>query len=75
MKVLLNDPPRERKEGSEKFVSLDYLLHNSDIITFHVPLNKSGIDKTFHLADSIFFEKFNNNKILLTLQEVKLSNK
>ena len=65
MKVLLNDPPRERKEGSEKFVSLDYLLHNSDIITFHVPLNKSGEDKTFHLADSNFFEKFNNNKIFI----------
>lgn len=65
MKVLLNDPPRERKEGNEKFVSLNYLLHNSDIITFHVPLNKSGADKTFHLADSNLFEKFNNNKIFM----------
>jgi len=65
LKVLLNDPPRERKEGSEKFVPLEYLLHNSDIITFHVPLNKSGIDKTFHLADEIFFDKFQKSKIII----------
>ena len=34
MKVLLNDPPRERSEGSEKFVSLNHLIEESDIITF-----------------------------------------
>lgn len=65
MNVLLNDPPRERMEGSQKFVSLDYLIQNSDIITFHVPLNKDGIDKTFHLADESFFEKFTSQKILI----------
>ena len=65
MKVLLNDPPRERKEGTKRFVPLDQLVDESDIITFHVPLNKNGIDKTFHLADESFFEKFNNSKILI----------
>ncbi|MCX7876480.1 MAG: 4-phosphoerythronate dehydrogenase PdxB [Melioribacteraceae bacterium] len=65
MNVLLNDPPRERVEGSKNFVSLDYLIANSDIITFHVPLNRSGIDKTYHLADKFFFEKFNTEKILI----------
>lgn len=65
MNVLLNDPPRERKEGSEKFVSLDYLIENSDIITFHVPLNKSGVDKTFHLADEILFDKFQKSKFII----------
>ncbi|MEW6005116.1 MAG: 4-phosphoerythronate dehydrogenase PdxB [Stygiobacter sp.] len=65
MNVLLNDPPRERMEGSQKFVSLDYLIQNSDIITFHVPLNKDGIDRTFHLADENFFKKFNSPKILI----------
>lgn len=64
MKVLLNDPPRERKEGSAKFVSLDKLIEQSDIITFHVPLNKTGEDKTFHLADETFFSKFNSAKII-----------
>ena len=65
MKVLLNDPPRERIEGSDKFVSLDYLIEQSDIITFHVPLNINGIDKTFHLADEIFYRKLNNGKIII----------
>lgn len=65
MKVLLNDPPRERIEGKKDFVSLDYLIEQSDIVSFHVPLNMSGIDKTFHLADSLFFEKFGSAKILI----------
>lgn len=50
-KVLLNDPPRARKEGAESFCSLKHLLANSDIITFHTPLNMSGDDKTYHLFD------------------------
>jgi len=65
MKVLLNDPPRERAEGKDKFVSLDELISKSDIITFHVPLNKEGNDKTFHLADKNFFNKFDNQKIII----------
>ena len=49
MKVLLNDPPRERNEKKNSFVSLEHLLRESDIITLHVPLNMDGQDKTFHL--------------------------
>lgn len=52
MKVLLNDPPRERREGSDKFVSLDTLMEQSDIITLHVPLTKEGEDATWHLFDA-----------------------
>jgi erythronate-4-phosphate dehydrogenase len=52
MNVLLNDPPRERSEGSEKFVSLEKLLKESDIITLHVPLSMTGANKTFHLINS-----------------------
>ena len=52
MKVLLNDPPRERREGPDKFVSLDTLMEQSDIITLHVPLTKEGEDATWHLFDA-----------------------
>ncbi|RKD88512.1 4-phosphoerythronate dehydrogenase PdxB [Mangrovibacterium diazotrophicum] len=55
MKVLLNDPPRERAEGSEKFVSLKEIQEQADFITIHVPLNMEGEDATFHLADENFF--------------------
>ncbi|MCX6309498.1 MAG: erythronate-4-phosphate dehydrogenase, partial [Bacteroidia bacterium] len=50
MNVLLNDPPRSRKEGEEQFCSLQRILEESDIITLHVPLNLLGEDATFHLA-------------------------
>lgn len=65
IKVLQNDPPRQRKEGGSEFVELDTIINESDIITFHVPLTKTGIDKTFHLADNCFFEKFDRPKILI----------
>ncbi len=54
MNVLLNDPPRERAEGPSKFVSLQDVLERADIITFHVPLNMNGADKTHHMVDSAF---------------------
>lgn len=56
MTVLLNDPPREREEGRGEFVDLEYVLTNADIITIHVPLNMSGADRTFHMADRSFFK-------------------
>jgi erythronate-4-phosphate dehydrogenase len=65
MKVLLNDPPRQRSEGAEKFVSLDVIKQNADIITLHVPLNMKGKDATFHLADYSFFDTINNKPVLI----------
>ena len=55
MKVLLNDPPRARAEGSKGFVGLDKILEESDVITLHVPLNLDGEDATFHLANEQLF--------------------
>jgi len=62
--VLLNDPPRERREGSGAFVSLDEILWQSDIVTLHVPLNREGVDKTFHLGDERFFSRLKPSQIL-----------
>lgn len=50
LKVILNDPPLKRKTGSSEFASLEETL-SADIVTFHVPLNKTGIDKTYHLLN------------------------
>jgi erythronate-4-phosphate dehydrogenase len=52
MRVLLNDPPRQRKEKNDEFVSIEQVLQESDVITLHVPLNTGGKDKTFHLIDA-----------------------
>ena len=51
MKVLLNDPPRARREGRGGFVTLDEVIAQSDIVTVHVPLIKEGEDATWHLFD------------------------
>lgn len=44
-RVLLNDPPK--RIG----VSLRELAEQSDIITFHTPLNREGAYPTYHLCD------------------------
>ena len=65
MKVLLNDPPRERNELPGLFVSYDYLLQASDIVTFHVPLNKTGQNKTLHLINRESIRKMKPNAWLI----------
>jgi len=65
MKVLLNDPPRERLEGPGKFVNLDRIKQDSDIISFHVPLNMEGLDRTFHMADEEFLMDLGKKAILV----------
>ena len=65
MKVLLNDPPRARKEGPEAFVGLDEICAQSDIITVHVPLSKTGEDATWHLFDSARLASLRPDQILI----------
>jgi erythronate-4-phosphate dehydrogenase len=59
MNVLLNDPPRARQEGEKNFVSLGTILHESDIVTVHVPLNVVGEDCTHHLFNEKSFKNMN----------------
>ena len=65
MRVLLNDPPRQRAEGDAGFVSLDEIRRNADIITFHVPMNMDGSDKTYHMADREFIKGLKKGVILV----------
>jgi erythronate-4-phosphate dehydrogenase len=65
MKVLLNDPPREREEGHGKYSTFRHLLESSDILTIHVPLNKEGQDKTWHLIDPDALHKMKPNAWLI----------
>lgn len=57
MNVLLNDPPRAKKEGEKNFVNLGTILYESDIVTLHVPLNVVGEDRTWHLFNEKTFKK------------------
>ncbi len=65
MKVLLNDPPRKRKEENTGFVSLEELLQNSDLVTMHVPLNKEGEDQTFQMVNTRFIEQMKQDAVLI----------
>ena len=51
MNILLNDPPRARTEGNSGFVSLEGILKESDIISLHVPLIRTGEDKTLSMIN------------------------
>ena len=65
MTVLLNDPPRARKEGSAGFVSLDEIIDRCDIITVHVPLNRAGEDRTVHLFDEVRIAEMRPDQIII----------
>jgi erythronate-4-phosphate dehydrogenase len=65
MRVLQNDPPRERREGKASFVPLHELSAQSDFISVHVPLQRSGADKTFHLINADFLSQLKPNACLI----------
>jgi erythronate-4-phosphate dehydrogenase len=76
MKVLQNDPPLARLWPCEKrFLPLEALM-DADFITLHVPLTKTGEDKTWHMADSAFLKRMNPGAVLLnTCRGAVLDNK
>ncbi len=65
MRVLLNDPPRERAEGGTSFVSLETVRRESDILTLHVPLTGEGPDATHHLVDGEFLSGLPRKPLLI----------
>lgn len=65
MRVLLNDLPRQDKEGNVNFNSLQTLAEECDILTFHVPLYKEGKYKTLHLADDAFFRSLKRRPVII----------
>jgi len=65
MKVILNDPPRERLEESAIFTELFDLIHRADIVTLHVPLIFSGPDKTFHMVNNQFLHCLKHDCLLI----------
>jgi len=57
MRVLLCDPPREKREGSRiRFHKLAQLKNEADIFSFHVPLVTQGPDSTVRMVNSSFLQ-------------------
>lgn len=65
MRVLLNDPPRQRSEENPLFVELDKVLEEADVISLHVPLNKGGRDNTLELVNEEFTAKMKKGAVLI----------
>ena len=65
MVVLLNDPPRERVEDPSQFVSLQTIREQADIISFHVPLNREGDDRTFHMVSEKFLQGLKKKPLII----------
>jgi len=54
MTPVLNDPPKARETGSDRYRPIQDLL-DCDIITCHTPLTLDGPDPTWHLIGEPFF--------------------
>ena len=65
--VLLNDPPRENRDGSfdDIFEPLEQLQRQCDIITFHTPLTRDGQWPTWHLCDQAFLDRLERCRLIL----------
>jgi len=65
MRVLLNDPPRQRAEQSGAFIDLVRIRQQADIITFHVPLHSAGEFATQHMVDDNFLKELGKSPLLV----------
>lgn len=65
MPTLLCDPPCKRLTGNREFVPFEQVVAESDIVTFHVPLNVGGQDNTVHLVNDQFFSMVKKGAILI----------
>ena len=65
MQALLNDPPRQRAEGSGNFTDLSRIRERADIMTFHVPLQPTGEFATHHMVDDSFLKDLQKSPLLV----------
>lgn len=63
--LLLCDPIKFENGELAEHVELDDLLAQSDIVSFHVPLVKTGKHKTLHLIDSARIAKLKDNMLVI----------
>lgn len=72
IRCLLNDPPKKRLTGSEIYVSINKIIEESDILTFHVPLIASGEDNTYHMVNHDLIARMKRDVILINTSRGKV---
>ncbi|MDY1036043.1 4-phosphoerythronate dehydrogenase PdxB [Lelliottia sp. CFBP8978] len=65
IRTLLCDPPRADRGDEGEFHTLDELVEQADVITFHTPLFKDGPYKSLHLADEALIRRLKPGTILI----------
>jgi erythronate-4-phosphate dehydrogenase len=65
IRTLLCDPPRKDNGDDGDFRSLDELVEQCDVLTFHTPLFKEGPYKSLHLADEALIRRLKAGTILI----------
>lgn len=65
MRILLCDPPRAEREGSNQFCQLEEVAAKADFLTFHVPLEHKSAYPTFHLVNEQLLRVMKQNTILI----------
>ncbi|WP_114786715.1 4-phosphoerythronate dehydrogenase [Vibrio tetraodonis] len=65
VKVLINDPPKEKEGDSRAFTPFEPLIEQADIITVHTPIVRDGENPTYHLFDKDVLDKLRGNQILI----------
>lgn len=65
IKTLLCDPPRADNGDEGDFRTLEELVENADVLTFHTPLYKEGAYKSLHLADEALIRRLKPGTILI----------
>ncbi|MFK3661192.1 4-phosphoerythronate dehydrogenase PdxB [Scandinavium sp. NPDC088450] len=65
IRTLLCDPPRADRGDEGDFRTLDELVQEADILTFHTPLFKDGPYQSLHLADEALISRLKPGSILI----------
>lgn len=65
MNILINDPPKEAIDKLGIYSSIEKVIAESDILTFHIPLVRNGELKTHHLVNDDFIDNVKNGMIMI----------
>lgn len=65
IKTLLCDPPRADRGEPGDFCSLETLVAQADVLTFHTPLYQDGPYQTLHMADEALLQALKPGTILI----------
>ena len=66
LRVVACDPPRHDNDGDDSCgASMDEIAATCDVITFHVPLTRTGKYPTFHIAGNQFLSSLKRKPVII----------